>query len=64
MSHLFLMYATVQLGQVKSSASPVATAAGGSALIIFGGFLLPAAALACLELRSRLGFIGESTPAS
>lgn len=28
-------------------------------LIAFGGFLLPAAALACLELRSRLGFIGE-----
>jgi hypothetical protein len=48
-----------QAGQVKVSGSPVALAVGGTALIAFSGFLLPAAALACLELRSRLAFIGE-----
>jgi hypothetical protein len=33
-------------------------------LIVLGGFLLPAAALGCFELRSRLGFIGESSTPS
>ena len=56
----FWLRLALQLAQVTSSASPVATAAGGSVLIVFGGFMLPAAALACLELRSRLGFVGET----
>lgn len=55
-----------QAGQLWFSASPLPgvafgwAAVRGVAAIGFGGFLLPAASMATLELRSRLAFAGES----